>query len=144
VQGQSRLHNAMRRQEQGMKTSTVVAICILLLMGMLMVVAQTSGEDASPVGSLKAINEAQANYVKNNPAIGYACDLAALAQGKEHGGYHFKLECKQKTKPVSEYRVSAVPSKKDAGQVYCTDQSGIVRSSNDGETKSCWTGPMVK
>jgi hypothetical protein len=127
-----------------MKTSTVAAICVLLVVGMLMVVAQTSGEGDSPVGSLKAINAAQASYMKSNAAIGYACDLATLAQGTEHGGYNFKLECKQKTKPVSEYRVSAVPSKKGAGTIYCTDQTGIVRSSSDGETKTCWTGAMVK
>jgi hypothetical protein len=149
----------------GMRTRTVVAICVLLLAAMVFVVAQSpDANEASAVGTLKSINTAQTTFMRTYSDVGYACDLGSLGpdpkggaasakganlldkgltSGKEFNGYVFKMECKQKTKPQSEYRVSAVPAKGGHGRVFCTDESAIVKYGPDA--KSCFAnGEMAK
>src|SRR3954471_12906554 len=133
----------------GMRTRTVVAICVLLLAAIVFVLAQSpEANEAGAVGTLKSINTAQTAFMRTYGEVGYACNLEslgpdakgggasaksanlldkALTSGKEFNGYVFKMECKQKTKPQSEYRVSAVPAKGGHGRVFCTDESQIVK-----------------
>jgi hypothetical protein len=147
----------------GMRTRTVVAICGLLLAAMVFVVAQSpDANEANAVNTLKSINTAQAAFMRMYSDVGYACDLGSLGpdakggaasaksanlldkgltSGKEYNGYVFKMECKQKTKPQSEYRLSAVPAKNSSGRTYCTDESRIVRVSTDA--KSCFANGML-
>jgi hypothetical protein len=155
----------MHEGGQGMRTRTVVQICVLLLAAMVFVVAQSpDGNEANAVGTLKSINAAQTTFMRTYSDVGYACDLGSLGpdakggaasaksanlldkgltSGKEYNGYVFKMECKQKTKPQSEYRVSAVPAKGAHGRVFCTDESAIVRFGAD--TKACFAnGELAK
>ena len=148
-----------------MRTRTVVAISVLLLAAMVFVVAQSpDANEANAVSTLKSINAAQNTFMRTYSDVGYACNLESLGpdakggaasaksanlldkgltSGKEYNGYVFKMECKQKTKPQSEYRVSAVPGKNSGGHVYCTDESRIVRFSTDA--KSCFAnGALAK
>ena len=148
-----------------MRTRTVVAICVLLLAAMVFVVAQSpNANEAGAVTTLKSVNAAQSTFMRTYSDVGYACDLGSLGpdpkggaasakganlldkgltSGKEYNGYVFKMECKQKTKPQSEYRVSAVPAKNSSGRTYCSDESRIVRFSTDA--KSCFAnGALAK
>lgn len=155
----------MQEPETGMRTRTVVSISAVLLLAMIMVSAQGFGGDESAViTTMRAIGTAQTQYMRTYSDVGYACDLAALGpdpkggppsakysgllaesvtRGKERNGYNFKVECKQKTKPQSEYRSSAVPAKKGAGRAFCIDEGGVLKFSSDGEAKSCFAGADI-
>lgn len=162
-----RLHMPMRALENGMRTRTVLAICVLLLMAMLLVAAQSSQEvESTALGTVRSINTAQATYMRTYIDSGYACEIQSLGpdphgagpsamyanmldrsitSGKEHNGYIFMLDCKVRTKPRREYRSSAVPAKKGTGRAFCSDQSGIIKYSIDGEAKTCFeSGAALK
>jgi TonB family protein len=101
--------------------------------------------------SLRAVNTAEKSY--QSAQGGFACTLSALGSaGKQSGaanrtylydsqlasgrknGYTFALSgC-----DTSHYQVVAEPESPDSGQrAYCSDESGVVRSSRDGKTSTC-------
>ncbi len=154
----------MSTSQLGMRTRTVVAISALLLIAMLMVAAQSSTSlESGAVGTLRSINAAQATYTTKYSDNGYACDLAtlgpdpksgppslkfaglianSLASGREHNGYVFKLECAGNSKLRTEYRVSALPVRKGSGRVFCSDQTGSIKTAS-GDAQSCFTSGVT-
>lgn len=157
----------MYELETGMRTRTVVLLSGLLLLAMIMVVAQGfDGDEATVIGTMRSIGTAETTYMRTYGDTGYACDLASLGPDpkggpaspkysglldksvtgvKERNGYVFKVECKQKTKPQSEFRASAVSAKKGTGKAFCLDESGVLKFSSDGDVKNCFAaGALVK
>jgi hypothetical protein len=111
------------------------------------------------VGSVRSINTAQKYYAEHHPDRGYACDLtvlgppprgqkkspdhaglltAELANAESKAGYKFSLQCDEKSVPQRSYLVEAVPvSGKD--KAVCSDQTAVVKVSEDGDAKRCRT-----
>ena len=119
--------------------------------------AMRSNNETSAAASIRTINTAQTTYAASYPAHGFTCtlsDLGGMGGGSgadEHhallleprlsngrkSGYIFKLSNCNGT-PASTYIVTAVPADVNAGaRAFCSDQSGVVRYSQDGNADSC-------
>lgn len=114
------------------------------------------GSDASALADLRKIGAAETTYAASYPTVGYTCTLSdldgfgasetnehqsmlissGLASGK-HLGYTFALSgCSGA--PATSYHLTATPSGNSYGRrAFCTDQSGAVRSSADGNAATC-------
>ena len=116
-----------------------------------------SNNETSAAASIRTINTAQMTYATSYPAHGFTCtlsDLGGMGGGggaDEHhallleprlsngrkSGYVFRLSNCNGT-PASTYSVTAVPADVNAGaRAFCSDQSGVVRYSQDGNADSC-------
>jgi hypothetical protein len=118
----------------------------------------TFGGDASAIADLRKILAAETTYAATYPAVGFTCTLSdldgfgsaetnehqamlissGLASGK-HLGYTFSLSgCS--SSPAASYHLTAAPAGNSFGRkAFCTDQSGAIRSSADGNAASCQT-----
>lgn len=116
----------------------------------------TFGDDATALMSLRKILAAEMTYAATYPAVGFTCTLSdldgfgaaetnehqamlissGLASGK-HQGYSFSLSgCSGA--PAASFRLSAAPVGESYGRrAFCTDQSGVIRSSADGGLAAC-------
>jgi len=112
--------------------------------------APRTTSEMNVLSSLRTIVTAQVTYAASYPSIGYACrlsDLGGSLNGKvadEHGaqlinpaleagtryGYKFELSgCSTRA-----YRATATSMQKGMGhRTYCADESGVVKSSAEGE-----------
>lgn len=140
-----------------------------LLLGLSLLATAVVADDApnplhaEAIESLHVINNAQRSYARAYPEVGFACDLARFAAPRdgipspEHAGmleewivqggrngYSYILFCGELGKPQKTYRAAAVPAGK--GPAFCTDQSGSVRSSDDGKPGACFSSgkPVVE
>lgn len=117
---------------------------------------QTAGSDAMVVAAMRAIITAEIKYAGSYPAVGFTCSLSSLdgfggdepnehqamlinsglASGKRYG-YVFSLsECGGT--PAASFRLTAAPNGNTYGRkAFCSDQSGVIRSSSDGSVASC-------
>lgn len=114
---------------------------------------------ALAVGSVRSINTAQKYYAEHHPDRGYACDLTALGpppsgqkESPDHAGllsadltnaeskagYKFSLRCDDKSSPQRTYLVEAVPVS-GTDKAVCSDQTAVIKVSEDGDTKRCHT-----
>ncbi len=123
----------------------------------------TFGGDAAALTSLRRILAAEITYAATYPAVGFTCTLSdldgfgaaepnehqamligsGLASGK-HQGYSFSLSgCSGA--PAASFRLSATPVGESYGRrAFCTDQSGAIRSSSDGNAATCLsTGTLI-
>jgi len=112
---------------------------------------QLRQNEQAALSSVRAINAAQKSY--QSAQAGFACTLSALGSaGKQSGvakriyiydpqlaggkknGYTFALSgC-----DASHYQVVAEPESPDSGaRAYCSNESGVVRSSSDGKASTC-------
>jgi hypothetical protein len=131
----------------------------LLLIGAIsffsMPAAPQTANDQRVIGMLRSLNTAQLTYIGQYPKTGYACTLAQLGPGAEgtkhskqhanlipkelvsgsYAGYEVRLSCDGK-----KYRIIAVP-KEPGGQVYCIDESALVRTSDRADTCLTAGGP---
>jgi hypothetical protein len=118
--------------------------------------AQTAGGDAQVVAAMRSIVSAEATYASTYTTVGFTCTLSnldgfgggvrnarqamlissSLASGKRYG-YVFTLsECNGT--PATGYQLTAMPNKNGVGgKAYCADQSGMIRSSEDGSPATC-------
>jgi hypothetical protein len=116
----------------------------------------TFGGDPAALMSLRKILAAEITYAATYPAVGFTCTLSdldgfgagetnehqamlissGLASGK-HQGYSFSLSgCSGA--PAASFRLSAAPVGESYGRrAFCTDQSGVIRSSADGGLAAC-------
>jgi hypothetical protein len=116
-----------------------------------------STNEASATAAIRTINTAQTTYAATYATRGFTCslsDLGGIGGGTgadEHhamlvdprisngrkNGYVFKLSnCSGS--PASSYTVVATPTDANAGaKAFCSDQSGAVRFSADGNADSC-------
>lgn len=119
--------------------------------------AMHGSNETSAAASIRTIHTAQVSYAAAFPAHGFTCalsDLGGMGGGggaDEHhallleprlsngrkGGYIFKLSNCNGT-PATTYSVTAVPADVNAGaRAFCSDQSGVIRYSQDGGGDSC-------
>jgi len=118
-----------------------------------------SNNEASGLASLRTLLTAEATYHTTYPNQGFACSLSdlggigggnppsprqamlidpRLANGKK-AGYVFALSSCQGT-PASKFILTAVPVEATVGmRTFCSDESGAVRFSTDGNPASCIT-----
>lgn len=98
---------------------------------------------------IKAIQKAEADYKNAHPAVGYTCVLEDLFEaGFDQGmlqlsidtGYTLSLtDCTPNPKGVREsYRAFATPPT-GLGNLLCSDQGGVIRSSNATDNDACFS-----
>jgi len=118
--------------------------------------ATRAGNEASAVSALRTLMIAQTSYATLYPSRGYTCTLSdlggmggadrnehqamlidpRLASGKKND-YRFALSGCDGT-PASRFSVTAVPLQSGVGmRTFCSDQSGVIRSSSDPNPASC-------
>ena len=115
-----------------------------------------SGSDAAVVAAIRTILAAEVTYAATYPTVGHTCTLSnldgfgsgepnehlamlinsGLASGKRYG-YVFTLsECSGK--PATGFHLTAAPNSNTFGRkTFCADQSGVIRSSEDGNPATC-------
>jgi len=122
--------------------------------------ATTSGDagmanETRALGYMRTLNTAEITYRASYPQMGYTCSLADLGGGagapSEHAaglitaqlasgtaaGYLFRLSgCTGR--PAETYRISAVPASGAKVRAFCSDESGLIRYSEDGSAERCW------
>lgn len=118
--------------------------------------AQATGSDTQVVAAMRTILTAEITYISSFPAVGYTCTLSdldgfgggepnehqamlinsGLASGKRYG-YVFALSGCAKT-PATSFRLTAAPNGNTFGRkAFCTDQSAVIRSADDGSPATC-------
>src|SRR5579862_6299734 len=124
----------------------------------------TADSDAMVVTAMRTILTAEATYANRYPMVGYSCTLSnldgfgggepnehqamlissGLASGKRYG-FAFKISDCGGT-PATGFHLTAAPNGNVLGQkAFCADQSGLIRSSDDGIPATCLaSGTPVK
>jgi hypothetical protein len=116
----------------------------------------TFGSDASVLTAMRTILTAENTYLSAYPAVGFTCTLSdldgfgagqpnehqamliasGLASGKKFG-YVFSLSGCTGT-PATSFHLVAAPSGNSFGRrAFCSDQSGAIRYSADGQVATC-------
>lgn len=126
---------------------------------------EVGDNEASTVGSLRSLNTAEAYYARTYSDIGFTCTLEdfsppptgqkpspkaadlidrSLTSGNK-AGYHFALTCPGTSKPQEKYQLSAVPVTpgKSAKRAFCTDQTAIIKVSDNGKAETCFANGKV-
>jgi hypothetical protein len=142
--------------------AALVMLLIAIIAGVTIAQENRVSNSSLAVGSVRSINTAQKYYAEHHPERGYACDLTALGpppngqkespESPDHAGlitaeltnaeskagYKFSLRCHDKSSPQRTYLVEAVPvSGKDIA--VCSDQTAVIKVSEDGDAKRCRT-----
>ncbi len=118
--------------------------------------AQPAGSEAMVVAAMRTIVTAEVIYFSSYPRVGYSCTLSdldgfgsgersehqamlinsGLASGKRYG-YVFTLSGCGGT-PAARFQLSAAPNGNSFGRkAFCADESGVIRSSADGNPATC-------
>lgn len=118
--------------------------------------APPAGTDAMVLSAMRTILTAEATYASNYPALGFTCTLSnldgfgggepnerqamlinsGLASGKKYGFVFSLSECTGQ--PATGFHLTAVPNGSFYGRkAFCADQSGAIRSSDDGNPATC-------
>jgi type IV pilus assembly protein PilA len=123
---------------------------------------QTASSDAMVVAAMRTILTAEVTYATSYPTVGFTCSLASLdgfgggepnerqamlinsglASGRKYG-YVFTLSgCGGA--PATSFHLTAAPSGNAYGRkAFCADQSGVIRSSADGNAATCLASATV-
>jgi len=117
---------------------------------------QPAGSDAMVVAAMHTILAAEVTYARTYPNVGYTCTLSSLdgfgggepnerqamlinsglASGKKYGFVFTLSECAGA--PATGFRLTAAPNGNSfGGKAFCADQSGAIRSSDDGNPATC-------
>jgi hypothetical protein len=118
--------------------------------------APPAGTDAMVLSAMHTILAAEVTYASTYPAVGFTCTLSnldgfgggepnerqamlissRLASGKKYGFVFTLSECTGR--PVTGFHLTAAPSGSFyGGKAFCSDQSGVIRSSDDGNPATC-------
>jgi hypothetical protein len=134
-----------------------ISILFLLACSAMAAMAQdskTQALEAGAMGVMRTIHTAEVTY--SSYYNKFACSLEPMMSGPqgakpsaEHAGlidnsvkdekrrmYRFEVHCVGKGKPGTEYKSSAEPLIKGA-RAFCSDESGAIRYSADGNAKTC-------
>ena len=116
----------------------------------------SAGSDAMVLAALRTILTAETTYAVSYPSVGYSCTLSdldgfgggernehqamlidsGLASGKRYG-FVFSLAGCGGT-PATTFHLTAAPNANTFGRkAFCADESGTIRSSNDGNPETC-------
>jgi hypothetical protein len=119
---------------------------------------QPAGNDSAVVASMRTIVAAELTYSKSYPATGFTCTLSnldgfgggeanehqamlinsGLASGKRFGFVFVLSECAGT--PATSFHLTAAPNGNSYGRkAFCADQSGLIRSADDGNPATCLT-----
>jgi type IV pilus assembly protein PilA len=117
---------------------------------------QAGGGDAMVVAAMRTILTAEITYASSYPTVGYSCTLSdldgfgggspnehqamlinsGLASGRRYG-FVFTLSGCGRT-PANSFHLTAAPNGNSYGRKsFCADQSGVIRSSSDGNPATC-------
>ena len=120
-----------------------------------------AGSDAQVIAAMRTILTAEITYANSYPRVGYTCTLSdldgfgggepnehqamlinsGLASGKRFGFVFTLSGCGGA--PATSFHVSAAPSANTFGRkTFCADQSGTIRSSDDGNAAACFTAGL--
>lgn len=118
---------------------------------------QVTGSDAAVLAAMRTILTAEVTYASRYPNVGYTCSLSSLdgfgggepnerqamlinsglASGKKYGFVFTLSECAGT--PAGSFHLTAAPNGNAFGRkAFCSDQSGVIRSSEDGNPATCW------
>ena len=121
-----------------------------------------AGGDATVTAAMRTILTAEATYAATYPNVGYSCTLSdldgfgsgepnehqamlinsGLASGKRYGFVFTLSGCTGA--PARIFRLSAAPNATTFGRkAFCTDQSGTIRTAQDGNAADCLAGGRV-
>ncbi len=159
-------HSAGRLKGGGMAAAGVVmGYLSLVMMPVFVIIAiavpslfrsRIAANESSAVGIIRTINTAQVTYASMYPAVGYTCSLTDLdgtgpayskksaglidsvLAGGQKSGYRFILSnCSGS--PVDAYQVTAEPIERGQTgiRVFCSDQTGVIRSSATDSVADC-------
>jgi hypothetical protein len=119
--------------------------------------ASFGGSDKLVTTAMQQILAAETSYAKNYAAVGYTCTLSdldgfgrgepnehqamllnsSLASGRKYGFVFTLSGCGEG--PATTFHLSVAPNANMAGRkAFCTDQSGAIRSSDDGNAANCF------
>jgi len=119
--------------------------------------SQTAGNDAMVIGAMRTILTAEVTYAATYPTVGFTCTLSnldgfggaepnehqamlinsGLASGKKYGFVFTISECSGA--PATTFHLTAAPNQNFyERKAFCTDQSGVIRSSDDGDSSTCF------
>jgi hypothetical protein len=121
------------------------------------ILTSTAGSDAQVLAAMRTILTAEITYATSYPRVGFTCTLSdldgfgggepnehqamlinsGLASGKRFGFVFTLSGCGGA--PATGFHLSAVPNANTFGRkTFCADQSGTVRSSDDGNPSTCF------
>jgi len=120
--------------------------------------ARIAANEASAVGSLRAINVAEVSYQSQFADVGFTCQLASmggsgpsapsadraqlidevLASGQKHG-YRFVLENCVNTETDRKYQIVAYPlvRHQSGARTFCSDESGVIKAGEGKSAEEC-------
>jgi hypothetical protein len=119
--------------------------------------SQPAGSDALVIRAMRTILTAEVTYAATYPTVGFTCTLSnldgfgggepnehqamlinsGLASGKKYGFVFTLSECSGA--PATTFHLTAAPNGNFYGRkAFCADQSGVIRSSNDGNPSTCF------
>jgi hypothetical protein len=119
-------------------------------------VGQSAGSDAMVLASMRTILTAEVTYSTQYPMAGFTCTLSdldgfgggepnehqamlinsGLASGKRYGFVFTLSDCSGR--PATGFHLTASPNLSVYGRkAFCADQSGVIRSSDDGNSATC-------
>jgi hypothetical protein len=142
-----------------MKIATgVVALFLVAAMCAVGADKTTDEQMSSAVGTMRTINTAEVTYASIYKDRGFACALGPMGEGpvkdkydadhaglinesvtsgKPRKGYVYKVSCTDKTTPHKMFVSQAEPESGE-GKAFCSDQSGVIRYSDDGKASTCF------
>jgi len=117
---------------------------------------QPAGTDAMVLAAMRTILTAEVTYASSYPTVGFTCTLSSLdgfgggepnerqamlinsglASGKKYG-FVFTLSGCTGTPATGFYLTAASNGTLDRRKAFCADQSGVIRSSDDGNAATC-------
>ena len=119
-------------------------------------IGSQAGSDAMVLAAMRSILTAETTYAATYPATGFTCTLSnldgfgssernehqamlinsGLASGRRYGFVFALSQCG--ASPASNFLLTAAPNANTMGRkAFCADQSGVIRSSNDGKPETC-------
>jgi hypothetical protein len=122
----------------------------------------SAGSDAQVLAAIRTILTAEITYATSYPRVGFSCTLSdldgfgggepnehqamlinsGLASGKKYGFVFTLSSCGGA--PATSFHLSAAPNANTFGRkAFCADQSGTIRSSDDGNLAHCFAGGTV-
>ena len=135
--------------EIGLLAAIVAMVTVIAMPGIL--VSKKSVNESEAAGALRMLNTAEASYHVRHPAIGFTCSLKELdnerlidaktATGLRSGYRLWSSGCRSgtpKSTAITEYQWFADPVSPENGtRHFCTDQSTIVRGSDQRSGPDC-------
>ena len=121
------------------------------------IATSTAGSDAQVLSAMRTILTAEITYATSYPRVGFTCTLSdldgfgggepnehqamlinsGLASGKRFGFVFTLTGCGGA--PATSFHLSAAPNANTFGRkTLCADQSGAIRSSDDGNPSACF------